>query len=47
MPEVIVVGDVGIDQFFVVPHIPVWDEGVLVDEWYEYSGGKGGNTAAS
>jgi len=47
MPEVIVVGDVDADQFYIVPHLPVWDEGVLVDEWYEYPGGKGGNTAAA
>ncbi len=47
MPEVIVVGDIGADQFYIVPHLPAWDEGVLVDEWYERPGGKGGNTAAA
>lgn len=47
MPEVIVVGDVDTDQFYLVPHLPGWDEGVLVDESYECPGGKGGNTAAA
>ncbi len=47
MPEVIVVGDIDTDQFYIVPHLPAWDEGVLVDERYECPGGKGGNTAAA
>lgn len=47
MPEVIVIGDIDTDQFYVVPHLPTWDEGVLVEEWYEHPGGKGGNTAAA
>lgn len=47
MPEVIVVGDVDTDLFYIVPHIPTWDEGILVDEGYEVPGGKGGNTAAT
>ena len=47
MLDVIVVGDVDTDQFLIIPHIPTWDEGVLVDKSYEYPGGKGGNTAAA
>lgn len=47
MPAVIVIGDIDTDQFYIVPHLPAWDEGVLVDEWYEKPGGKGGNTAAA
>lgn len=47
MPDVIVIGDIDTDQFYIVPHLPTWDEGVLVDEWYERPGGKGGNTAAA
>lgn len=47
MPEVIVIGDVDTDQFYIISHIPTWDEGILVDEGYEVPGGKAGNTAAT
>ncbi len=47
MPEVIVVGDIDTDIFHVVPHLPTWDEGVVVEESYQRPGGKGGNTAAA
>jgi sugar/nucleoside kinase (ribokinase family) len=47
MFDVIVVGDIDTDTFYVVPHIPQWDEGVLVHEVYEFPGGKGANTASA
>lgn len=47
MPEVIVVGDIDTDTFYIVPHIPQWDEGVLINEVYEHPGGKGANTASA
>lgn len=47
MPDVIVVGDIDTDTFYIVPHIPKWDEGVLVKEVYELPGGKGANTASA
>ncbi len=45
MPEIVVVGDIDTDIFYIVPHIPTWDEGVLVDQNYVLPGGKGANTA--
>lgn len=45
MPEIVVVGDIDTDIFYIVPHIPTWDEGVLVDKSYTLPGGKGANTA--
>ena len=47
MPDVIIVGDIDTDTFYIVPHIPKWDEGVLVKEVYERPGGKGANTASA
>ena len=47
MPDVIVVGDIDTDTFYIVPHIPQWDEGVLVKEVFERPGGKGANTASA
>lgn len=47
MPEVVVVGDIDVDKFYSVPHLPGWDEGVYVREHYQFPGGKGGNTAAA
>ena len=47
MPDVIVVGDIDTDTFYIVPHIPAWDEGVIVKEVYEKPGGKGANTASA
>lgn len=47
MLEVIVVGDLDVDKFYSVPHLPSWDEGVYVQEYYQFPGGKGGNTAAA
>jgi sulfofructose kinase len=47
MPEVVVVGDIDTDNFYIVPVLPGWDEGVLVKEVYERPGGKGGNTVAA
>lgn len=45
MPAIVVVGDIDTDIFYLVPHIPTWDEGVLVDKSYTLPGGKGANTA--
>lgn len=47
MPDVIVVGDIDTDTFYIVPAIPTWDEGILVTEVYERPGGKGANTASA
>lgn len=47
MPEVVVVGDIDTDNFYIVPAIPTWDEGILVTEVYERPGGKGANTASA
>ncbi len=47
MLDVIVVGDIDTDTFYIVPHIPQWDEGVIVKEVYERPGGKGANTASA
>lgn len=47
MHEVIVVGDIDTDNFYIVPAIPTWDEGILVTEVYERPGGKGANTASA
>ncbi|MHB8194316.1 MAG: carbohydrate kinase family protein [Bellilinea sp.] len=47
MPDVIVVGDIDTDNFYIVPTIPGWDEGILVTNYYEYPGGKGANTAGA
>jgi sugar/nucleoside kinase (ribokinase family) len=47
MLDVIVVGDIDTDTFYIVPHIPQWDEGVLVHDVYEFPGGKGANTASA
>lgn len=47
MPDVIVVGDIDTDNYYIVPAIPSWDEGILVTEVYERPGGKGANTASA
>jgi sugar/nucleoside kinase (ribokinase family) len=47
MQDVIVVGDLDTDVYYLVPHLPTWDEGVHVDAVIECPGGKGSNTAAA
>ncbi len=46
MPKVVVVGDTDADFYYLVDHIPTWDEGVLVTECFYKPGGKGANTAS-
>ncbi len=47
MPRLIVVGDTDADLYYIVDHIPTWDEGVIVKDCFYKPGGKGANTASA